>query len=166
MAYWCVSAICPDTSHVCVSIQFAHLHGALLCNTELINDATIHLCLTCCTFCRFCGSATACIKFITGPSFFAAVFSFWRLLEEFAHNSIWRVECFRRTRRLRQRPKAVAMQLFKKKKTFGLILCGWHENNWLRCCAAHIFYCICVCHSLLRDKIAARRGERGKSAFR
>lgn len=116
MAYWCVSAICPDTSHVCVSIQFAHLHDALFCNTKLINDATIHLCLTCCAFCRFYGSATACIKFIIGPSFFAAVFSFWRLLEEFAHNSIWRVECCRRIRRLRQRPKAVAMQLLKKKK--------------------------------------------------
>lgn len=81
----------PDTSHVCDSIQFAHLHGALLCSNiaKHINDATIHLCHTMCPLPALLLTNElflACMKFIIGPSPFLRILVFWRLLEEFAHN--------------------------------------------------------------------------------
>lgn len=102
----------PDTSHVSDSIQFAHLHRALLCNNiaKHINDATIHLCHTLCPLpalllCQRTLSLSGVHEMFIGPSpflrifhIFLFVFIFLTAFGRTRSQSMWRVQCFRRTR--------------------------------------------------------------------
>lgn len=117
----------PDTSHVSDSIQFAHLHRALLCNNiaKHINDATIHLCHTLCPLpaLLLCQRTLSLWRAwnVYWPEPFSPHFSFFFVCLQF-FDGFWKnsltidVACsmfwtHSVRRRLRQRPKAVAVQL-------------------------------------------------------